>query len=99
MFRRTAWLGAVLAMQLAGCRATPHTVSTQAQAIAVAKSVLAGQPGAAGPFDATYYQGTWTVTANTGPRSSTSVAILARNGMTSTFTSDLPDPALPVPGP
>ena len=94
MFRRTAWLCAVLAMQLASCRAPAHAVSSQAQAIAVAKSVLAGEPGAAGPFHATYYEGTWTVTANTGPGSSTSVAILAKNGTTSTFTSDLPDPAL-----
>jgi hypothetical protein len=97
MRRRTAWLGVFLAAQLVACRAPPRPVNSQAEAIAKAKTELAGQPGGNGPFHVTFNDGTWTVTANTGPNSSTSVAILAKNGVTSTFTSDLPDPALATP--
>ena len=73
---------AILALLLAACGvAGPmHAVTTQDEAIAAAKTALAGLPEAAGPFQVVHEGDVWIVSARAGPNSSASVSINAKTG-------------------
>ncbi len=70
---------AVLFLVLSACGPL-HSITTREEAIAAARTALAGLPEAAGPFEVAREGDVWMVSAKAGHNGSASVSINAKTG-------------------
>jgi|GEM_PF-1835108 len=78
----------LLTLAACGVAGPLHSVTTKDEAIAAAKTALAGLPEAAGPFEVVREGDIWIVSAKAGKNNSASVSINAKTGKSVRFYAD-----------